>query len=541
MAAWPFLPRGKASDPTLFQTTLVAFLIVTVLGDCGPPPILPFASPINQLYETKFETGASVKYTCKPGFKIVSSNHLTCAVNGAWIYNVFCEKKQCRNPGELINGKVEIVTDLLFGSVIKFSCSKGYLLIGSATSQCEIRGNGTDWSDSLPECLAIKCDSPPAIMNGKHSGGHRDFYTYGSVVTYKCESDFSLIGNASISCTVVNKTMGVWSPSPPTCEKITCHPPQIANGALISGFGPLYTYKDSIVIKCKKGYRLNGSSLILCDTNGEWYPSIPTCEHSGCTTLPDIPFASWEKNILTLKNLDGFEVGTELKYQCKPGYQPAPSEAQIITCQENRTWTLSKGCERVCCPTPDLENIKIISERKDFSSICTYAYGDYVYYMCEEGYYPISPDGRSLCQVDGMWNPVIPLCQPGKNAEGDCQFQSVSIKGVCLKPEIKHGKLSVEKNHYVEMEKLTLRCDSGYDIVGPQSIICLQNRTWYPEIPTCEKEVLKGCEQVQAGRKLMKCLPSHEDVKRALEVYKLSLEIKQLQEENNRWENTQKK
>uniref|UniRef100_A0A8C5LC11 Zona pellucida sperm-binding protein 3 receptor n=1 Tax=Jaculus jaculus TaxID=51337 RepID=A0A8C5LC11_JACJA len=476
MAAWPFLPRGKASDPTLFQTTLVAFLIVTVLGDCGPPPILPFASPINQLYETKFETGASVKYTCKPGFKIVSSNHLTCAVNGAWIYNVFCEKKQCRNPGELINGKVEIVTDLLFGSVIKFSCSKGYLLIGSATSQCEIRGNGTDWSDSLPECL-----------------------------------------------------------------EITCHPPQIANGALISGFGPLYTYKDSIVIKCKKGYRLNGSSLILCDTNGEWYPSIPTCEHSGCTTLPDIPFASWEKNILTLKNLDGFEVGTELKYQCKPGYQPAPSEAQIITCQENRTWTLSKGCERVCCPTPDLENIKIISERKDFSSICTYAYGDYVYYMCEEGYYPISPDGRSLCQVDGMWNPVIPLCQPGKNAEGDCQFQSVSIKGVCLKPEIKHGKLSVEKNHYVEMEKLTLRCDSGYDIVGPQSIICLQNRTWYPEIPTCEKEVLKGCEQVQAGRKLMKCLPSHEDVKRALEVYKLSLEIKQLQEENNRWENTQKK
>ena len=40
-----------------------------------------------------------------------------------------------------------------------------------------------------------------------------------------------------------------------------------------------------------------------------------------------------------------------------------------------------------------------------------------------------------------------------------------------------------------------------------------------------------GCEQVLTGRKLMQGLPSPEDVKMALEVYKLSLEIEGLDEQ----------
>ncbi|OWK08487.1 hypothetical protein Celaphus_00010775, partial [Cervus elaphus hippelaphus] len=39
------------------------------------------------------------------------------------------------------------------------------------------------------------------------------------------------------------------------------------------------------------------------------------------------------------------------------------------------------------------------------------------------------------------------------------------------------------------------------------------------------KEYPEGCEQVIAGKKLLQCLSSPEEVKLALEVYKLSLEI----------------
>lgn len=62
------------------------------------------------------------------------------------------------------------------------------------------------------------CKAPPSISNGKHNAGYEDAYPYGSSVTYSCNPSFSMVGDASISCTVENKTKGVWSPSPPTCK-----------------------------------------------------------------------------------------------------------------------------------------------------------------------------------------------------------------------------------------------------------------------------------------------------------------------------------
>lgn len=49
------------------------------------------------------------------------------------------------------------------------------------------------------------------------------------------------------------------------------------------------------------------------------------------------------------------------------------------------------------------------------------------------------------------------------------------------------------------------------------------------------QEVRMGCEQVLIGRKLMQCLPSPEDVKMVLEVYKLSLEIEGLDVQTWSW------
>ncbi|XP_040595070.1 zona pellucida sperm-binding protein 3 receptor-like isoform X1 [Mesocricetus auratus] len=556
MTAWSYLELWKTSHSTLFQMTLATILMAPVLGDCGPPPSLPFASPINQLYETTFATGTVLKYNCHHGFKKVNSSHLTCDENGSWIYSIFCAKRRCRNPGELVNGKVEITTDLFLGSTIEFSCAKGYLLIGSATSRCEIQGKGVDWSDSLPECVIVTCEAPPEISNGKHSGREEDLYTYGSSVTYSCDPSFTLLGNASIVCTVVNKTVGVWSPSPPACEKTICHQPQIPKGDLIPGFRQFYTYRDSIEVRCMKGYVLRGSSLIHCEANSEWYPSVPTCEPNGCIDLPEVPNAFLEGNKFPLRNFEVFEIGTKLKYQCKPGYRPAPSEPQIVMCQENLTWTPNKGCERICCPAPNMDKIKIVSERRDFTGICIYAYGDYVFYICGEGTYPMSTDGRSSCQSDGKWEPAIPSCQvdlqnrlgvtPSNLAEKVTKSNKylyyndssryIPIKGFCPKPVIIHGNLSVEKDHYAEMENITIKCNPGYNLVGSPSIICSENRTWYPEVPNCKiMEVLENCREVNEGRKLLQCLSNPEDVKMALEVYKLSLEIERLEEEKEKW------
>lgn len=62
--------------------------------------------------------------------------------------------------------------------------------------------------------------------------------------------------------------------------EIVCHRPQIPKGDLAPEFQQFYTYRDALEIGCKKGFVLRGSSVIHCEANGEWYPSIPTCEPS---------------------------------------------------------------------------------------------------------------------------------------------------------------------------------------------------------------------------------------------------------------------
>ncbi|XP_062066740.1 zona pellucida sperm-binding protein 3 receptor-like [Lepus europaeus] len=576
-ATWPVSRLWQVLDPTLFRMTLVAVLLAPVRGDCDPPPIIPFASPINPFYDSSFKPGTTLKYNCHAGYKKINSTWISCNANGEWNYNVFCAKKQCKNPGELINGKVEVKTDFHLGSIIEFRCLRGYILVGSATSRCEVHGKGVSWSDHIPECVIVKCEAPPTISNGKHNGIEA-VYTYGSTVTYSCDLHYSLLGQASISCVMENTTTGVWSPNPPTCKKIFCYQPQIPNGIFVSGFGSLHTYKDVIVIKCKKGYALRGSSRVHCEANNEWHPSVPTCELNSCIDLPELPFASWEKTAYTSRSPEIFEVGTELKFKCDPGYRVIPAEPLTVKCQENLTWSPSKGCERVCCPTPDMEKIIIISDRRDFTGICVYAYGDYVSFMCDKGYYPISPDGRSSCQADGTWNPKMPECepdclQPPSVAHGRHRVLSTTpsrqeimyeceegytlvgerklfciysrwlprapvCQALCPKPEIANGNLSVVKAQYGEKENLTVRCNSGYGVVGSPSITCAENRNWQPEVPKCEWEVPEGCEQVLAGRRLMQCLAEPNEVKMALEVYKLSLEIELLELQRDKARNS---
>lgn len=563
-AAWPFSRLWRLSDPTLFQVTLVIALLATVLGDCGPPPNLLFASPINELNETDFEAGTILKYNCRPGYsKTSSKNSLTCQHGGVWKYTPFCTKKRCRNPGELHNGQIS-KTDLSFGSRIEFSCSDGYILIGSTTSYCDIQDKGVDWSDPLPVCVIAKCEAPPTISNGKHSGGDEDVYTYGSSVTYSCDPHFSMIGKASISCTVENKTIGVWSPSPPTCKHVVCHKPQVPNGIFVSGFGPLYTYKDAIVLDCKKGYVLTGSSLIHCEADNNWDPPPPVCELNGCTNLPDIPNAFWERyRYQRPTKEDVYNVGTVLKYHCLTGYKPASDKPTAVICQEDFRWTPYTECEEVCCPVPELKNGEIFSQRRRAStSSCVYSSGEKITYscfkkkefsatcqkdgtwhpktpVCDDCIFPATIDHGHYKEVNGFWtNEVLYECDEGYSLVGQARLSCNSsgwsspapqCKALCPKPQIEHGRLSVVKDQYITPENVTIQCDPHYRLVGLQSITCSENSTWYPEVPMCEWEIAEGCEQVLAGRKIMQCLPKPEDVRTALELYKLSLEIKQLE------------
>ncbi|KFO19657.1 C4b-binding protein alpha chain [Fukomys damarensis] len=138
-----------------------------------------------------------------------------------------------------------------------------------------------------------------------------------------------------------------------------------------------------------------------------------------------------------------------------------------------------------------------------------------VQYECEEGYALVGAAALS-CMFFG-WSSPAPQCQ-----------------ALCLKPKIPNGKLSVEKEQYISPETTTIQCDPGYRMLGSPRISCSDNGSWSPAVPSCEKQAPEDRNIVQAGKNLLRCLPSPRDSKVALELHKLSLEIEKLEQERDK-------
>ncbi|XP_023556932.1 complement decay-accelerating factor isoform X6 [Octodon degus] len=187
---------------------------------CEVPPRLTYAA-LKKIYISMnyFPVGTVIEYECRPGYRKKPGlpTKVTCLDNVTWSTpETFCDKRSCLHPGEILNGRVDIKTDLLFGSQIFFTCETGYRLVGAASAFCLLSGSGVDWNEQLPICTKILCPDPPTITNGWITN-ERHIYEYRQVVTYECKRGFILTGDKHISCTVKGD-IGAWSGSAPKCR-----------------------------------------------------------------------------------------------------------------------------------------------------------------------------------------------------------------------------------------------------------------------------------------------------------------------------------
>ncbi|XP_037067357.1 complement decay-accelerating factor isoform X8 [Peromyscus leucopus] len=186
---------------------------------CDAPTRVSFASLKKEYNNLNyFPIGTTVEYECRPGFQRQPSlsGISTCLENLEWSkVEEICKKKVCPNPGEIKNGHITVVTDISFGSEIRFSCDTGYRLVGSTSSFCSLSGKTVAWSDEFPECIEIFCPDPPQIENGRIKE-ESDTYAYRHAVTYVCDKGFVLLGRSSIYCNVDNG-QGKWSDPAPQC------------------------------------------------------------------------------------------------------------------------------------------------------------------------------------------------------------------------------------------------------------------------------------------------------------------------------------
>nr|XP_028590275.1 zona pellucida sperm-binding protein 3 receptor-like isoform X5 [Podarcis muralis] len=183
---------------------------------------------------------------------------------------------------------------------------------------------------SLPQDgVRFFCRTPPNISNGSHNGTGASFYALGTVITYTCHDNFSLIGAHSISCGMDGDTKGVWKGKLPKCKVVKCKDPVVEHGLILSGFGHSYTYGNTIRFECKTGYFLMGNYLIKCGANSSWYPALPSCKE--IRTSPDIYYLSIRNARIIRGKKTSYEPGDTVTIRCSAGYTLAgPSEIRYI-------------------------------------------------------------------------------------------------------------------------------------------------------------------------------------------------------------------
>ncbi|NWQ59476.1 CR2 protein, partial [Neopipo cinnamomea] len=461
----------------VFGSLLAAALIVTVHSFCDAPPRFQSAELKEQYRSTSsFPYNSRVEYVCRPGYMRNSyvTNALVCGWNGRWSEpGEMCTPKSCTYPGEPLNGRLVLGEGLSFGSSVNFTCNTGYRLIGNSQINCVIKNERVTWDRDIPICEVIPCAPPPEIADGEHSGVDKELFVYGESVTYRChnvrraERRLSLVGEASIFCTTTDNVNGVWSSPAPECKVVTCEPPRVANGKLLSAYRSEYTYRDTVVFDCNFRYTLNGSDSSTCRDNNFWDPPLPLCQLSSCDDPPDVYYAVKAKLAGNL-----FPVDTVVTYECQEGHKFNTGETtRHIWCRPNFTWSeIPPSCERIRCPAPHILNRRHTQDMRD-----DYVYGQRLEVTCREGFTFKGHGSRITlrCMSDGRWDPVPPECVPEPR---------------CPKPDIRHGvEVHKSKSDYTVGTQVRLACDEGFFLRGPDFTECQADAAWAPALPFCDK------------------------------------------------------
>uniref|UniRef100_A0A3Q2P2V3 Sushi domain-containing protein n=1 Tax=Fundulus heteroclitus TaxID=8078 RepID=A0A3Q2P2V3_FUNHE len=262
-------------------SSLCLFAVTAQAQQCSKPsggPNMDLKS--DYITETTFADGATVAFSCNPGYRAAGgSSTITCTA-GQWSAVLLrCERKNCGALPEVTNGDVIYTDGTEFGDTAKVQCKPGYNPVGgSAVVRCEVEG----WSSRLQTCEVVKCVPPGGIVNGTFSP-MKESYDYREVVRYSCSKDFLVLnGSRELICSENEN----FSPAPPTCVWVECKDPVIQNAEFESGSRPPHRLNSVVTYSCKPGYKMEGPSTVTCNLNSQWSPSLPKCNKIAKPTPP---------------------------------------------------------------------------------------------------------------------------------------------------------------------------------------------------------------------------------------------------------------
>ncbi|XP_076346234.1 sushi, von Willebrand factor type A, EGF and pentraxin domain-containing protein 1-like isoform X1 [Tachypleus tridentatus] len=405
--------------------------------DCGTPPEIEHAT----FEGSDFKFEAIVTYHCNSGYKMRNGDKLHCLANGIWggSERPVCNPISCGYLPRPAHGDVDVV-DYFYGSVAKYFCNVGYELQGVRSRKCRATGV---WSGEQPRCVPVSCSQPESVANGRYSGSD---WTVGNVVKYSCNLGYILVGEADRVCLET----GRWLHEVPMCEPIECKLPEPVDHAIMKGSD--FHVGHRVEYTCNMGYHLIGQNTRVCMEEGQWGPEPPVCKPVSCGEPPLVENGKIEGKLYTY--------GDFVRYICFKGFRLQGKNVRM--CQANGYWEGKEPqCEIILCPEPSIvpfANMLFTNTR----------YGSVVEYYCEEGYQLHGPVQR-ICQEDGKWSEIEPICK---------QISCSELLSV------DHGEITAPDTTY--SSTAIYSCMVGYELNGSKQRICQQDGLWSGSEPSCE-------------------------------------------------------
>ncbi|GAA6094013.1 sushi, von Willebrand factor type A, EGF and pentraxin domain-containing protein 1 isoform X7, partial [Tachysurus ichikawai] len=172
-------------------------------GEC-PKPVLEGNVLLSDsaLLKNTFPEGTVVSLECANGYVVDQGSDTITCVNGVWSkQELTCKKKDCGPPTPTPNMKFNIPNGTLFSAHIRVYCDRGYYLKGSSNKQCLAHG----WT-GRSKCLLVTCGKHPEIPHSVIVSNHnKGIVEFGDVIEYRCEHNYTLVGNKSVVCQEIGK------------------------------------------------------------------------------------------------------------------------------------------------------------------------------------------------------------------------------------------------------------------------------------------------------------------------------------------------
>uniref|UniRef100_A0A8C2X8M0 Sushi, von Willebrand factor type A, EGF and pentraxin domain-containing protein 1 n=1 Tax=Cyclopterus lumpus TaxID=8103 RepID=A0A8C2X8M0_CYCLU len=394
-------------------------------------------------------------YSCKTGYNLVGNSTVLCGETGLWIGGVpSCRPIECSIPKQTANGKV-VYTKLQFGHTATYSCRRGYRLQGPETLKCLASG---EWDIKPPACVQISCTPPQPIESGFVEGQDHSF---GVTIFYSCFPGFQLVGQDHLTC----EEFG-WSSAVPVCVPSDCGlPPHIDfgeyvrvtdaaakdTGTLASPTDLSFLHGTFIEYRCHKGYDITSPTRLVCQEDGGWNGTAPSCVPAECETPPG-PEHGWV-------NVTDTSLGSTVTYTCEDGYELEGEP--VRQCVSGRLWTNSAPvCRPVSCGDPGA-----VANGTAHSG--AFVYPEVLRYECSPGFVLKGSD-TIACRADKKWNGQKPWCEP------------VS----CGPPKVP-SDITVQGEKYSYNNEIELSCQPGFLLQGKSISVCQADSTWSHGSPTC--------------------------------------------------------